>query len=91
MSVYPTHVTMAPVKMAWHPSPVPAVQVSRVVCVRSTLMSVSVSRAKMEAPARTVRMPTYASAQKEPQVPLLLERPKMSKFLPVKSSFGHLL
>lgn len=91
MSVFPTHVTMAPVKTAWRPSPVPAVQVSRAVCVRSTLMSVSVSRAKMEAPVRTVRMPTYASAQKEPQVPLLLKWPKMSKFLPVKRSSGHLL
>ncbi len=72
MSVYPARVTTALVKTAWRPSPVCAVLVLRAVCVRSTLMSVSVSRAKMEAPARTVRMPTYASALKEPQVPILL-------------------
>lgn len=64
----PTRATTAPALMVWHRLAASVNLDTQADSVRPTSMSVLASPAEMAAPVRTVRMPTFVSALKAPQV-----------------------
>lgn len=68
MNATRTRATTVPASMVWRPSVVSVNLDTRADSVRPTSMSVLASPAEMVAPARTVRMPTFVTALKAPQV-----------------------
>lgn len=67
-SATPTPATMGPAVTGWPPSPACASQATRATTARPTSTSATASPAATGAPARTVTMPTSASAPRGPQV-----------------------